>query len=80
MGHRYVPPHPDGDLLDDRQASRLLGITEPCLRQWRSRGQGPAWLKLTPHANGVVRYRRADVLAFLENSLRTPTKGFQRAA
>lgn len=35
------------------------------LRNWRSRGQGPAFIKLN---NGAIRYALADVLAYEEAS------------
>jgi DNA-binding transcriptional MerR regulator len=42
--------------------AKLLRITEGTLRNWRSQGLGPPYLKL---GAGVV-YRRADVLAWIE--------------
>lgn len=45
-------------ILDSRQTSRLLGVTEAALRLWREKGGGPPWFKAGPR---LVRYRRTDV-------------------
>lgn len=51
-----------GDMLRDEQVAKLLDIAEPTLRAWRSRKQGPAFIRIGP---GSVRYLRTDVLAFI---------------
>jgi predicted DNA-binding transcriptional regulator AlpA len=55
------------DLLITDDAARLLGITSGDLSVKRQRGTGPRYLKL---GNGAVRYRRADLLAYLAKTAR----------
>lgn len=51
------------DLLDEREVAKALRIALNTLRNWRWRGGGPRFVKLGKRA---VRYRRADVDAFIE--------------
>lgn len=46
------------DLLDEREAANALSLAVSTLRNWRSRGIGPKYIKLGARA---VRYRRADL-------------------
>lgn len=50
-------------LLTEKEAAELLRVTPACLRKRRARKQPPAFYK---PARGWVRYRRADLMAFLE--------------
>jgi hypothetical protein len=51
------------ELLDERAAALHLGGVAPAtLRNWRSRGVGPAYVRI----GGVIRYQRADLDAFVE--------------
>lgn len=52
-----------GDLLDERKAAAILGASVQTLRNWRWRGQGPRFHKI---GQRLVRYRRADLEAFIE--------------
>lgn len=61
-----------GDLLTDREAARLLGLSVSCLRSWRYSGRGPTYLKLGGGPKAAVRYRRADVEAFISGSAVQP--------
>ena len=54
------------DLLDPRDVSRILGISEASLTQMRYRGTGPAFLKVNAR---TVRYRRTDVESWLVSRL-----------
>lgn len=49
-------------LLDNEAAARFLGVSETTLPRWRWAGTGPAYLKV----GRSVRYRRADLEAYLE--------------
>lgn len=51
------------DLLDEREVATVLHIAVDTLRNWRWKGEGPRAIKLGKRA---VRYRRADVEAFIE--------------
>ena len=55
------------DNLSTDAAANLLGVPSGTLAQWRSSGRVPLpYLKL----GGLIRYRRADVEAFVAASLR----------
>lgn len=63
----YLPPDAadlnPNDLLDEREVASILAIAVKTLRNWRWRGEGPRAIKVGRRA---VRYRRADVHAFIE--------------
>ena len=50
-------------LLTQRQAAQLLGLSERCLENWRSRGGGPPYVRISSRC---IRYRRRDLLAFTD--------------
>lgn len=56
--------------LDPRQAARYLGVSEAVLRLWRSGAKGPRFFKA---GEKLVRYRRADLDAWIEARLSEPT-------
>jgi len=51
------------DLLNEREVADLLHVAVNTVRNWRWRAEGPRAIKLGKRA---VRYRRADVEAFIE--------------
>jgi predicted DNA-binding transcriptional regulator AlpA len=55
--------------LTTKELSKLLGIAEGTLRQWRCSKVGPKWHKL----RGSVRYDKTDVENFLHESERIPS-------
>jgi hypothetical protein len=52
-------------LLNEQQASELLNCSVAALRRWRLIGAGPAYCRL----GRLVRYRHADLEAFLDAQL-----------
>lgn len=52
-------------LLNTRDAAKYLAVSIPTLTRWRSQGLGPRWARL----GGSVRYRLADLRAFVEQGL-----------
>ena len=52
-----------GQLLSDVELASFLGIAVQTIRNWRWRGEGPRFVKL---GDRVVRYRPADIQAFIE--------------
>ena len=52
-----------GELLDEREAAAILGASVQTLRNWRWRREGPRFRKIGLR---MVRYRRADLEAFVE--------------
>ena len=54
----------DDDLLRTSDLALWLGVTKAWLEHGRKRDYGPPFIKLAPQA---VRYRRADVFAWLKH-------------
>jgi hypothetical protein len=53
-------------LLTPKEAAAYLGLSISWLTKWRTRGQGPAFIKFDDSPRGHVRYREADLLRFVE--------------
>ncbi|MFI2202649.1 helix-turn-helix domain-containing protein [Streptomyces sp. NPDC020192] len=53
------------DWLTAREAGAMARVSEKTLANWRSLGNGPAYTKLSPGRGGRIRYRRRDVVAWL---------------
>lgn len=67
MSNHYRVEYADPDLLDERQAAKFLNVTPGTLSVWRSTGRYRLpFLKV----GRKVRYRRADLLAWLESRAR----------
>jgi excisionase family DNA binding protein len=67
-GRRFVMAETDEFWSSDYVAA-LVGLTRNTLEKWRVRGQGPPFVKL----GGRVRYRRSDVLAWIEENTKAAT-------
>jgi hypothetical protein len=52
-----------GDLLTEQEAAATLNCAIRTLRNWRALRKGPRFHKIGAR---LVRYRRADLLAFIE--------------
>lgn len=52
-----------GDLVDEKEAATILGVSRQTLANWRWRNKGPRVRKVGAR---LVRYYRADLLAFIE--------------
>jgi predicted DNA-binding transcriptional regulator AlpA len=63
------------EVLNERQVQELYGFSIPYLRRARREKRGPRFLKL----GKLVRYRRADVEAFL-TAHEVETQPLRRAA
>lgn len=57
-----------GFMLSDIEFAILIGSSEKTLRNWRARGEGPAYTKL----GRLVRYPAAAVQSFIEAGERAP--------
>lgn len=55
--------------LTSIQAAKYVGISEGALRLWRAEGTGPRYFKA---GEKLVRYRRADLDAWIEARLSAP--------
>ncbi len=69
---KAVVSPPVAEFMDTEQASAFTAIPVTTLTTWRSRDRkrGPRFLKV----GRSVRYRVADLRAFMERSLRKPGK------
>ena len=56
------PLHKPDDLVDETEAAATLTLKVATLRNWRALKQGPRFVKL---GKRTVRYRRADLAAFI---------------
>ncbi len=61
-----------GNLIDEHQAANYLGLSVHTLRRWRLFRQGPSFIKV---GNKAVRYRVADLEAFLAEGISPNRKG-----
>ena len=53
-------------LWDERRAAAHLSVSPRCLQSWRLRAEGPPFLKLGSGRRARVRYRPADVRAWVD--------------
>lgn len=57
------------DILNTPEAARYVRLSKPTLERFRISGGGPSYVKL----GGAVRYRKADLDAWLESRLTRST-------
>lgn len=57
-------------LVDEREAGRLLRLAPKTLQQWRQRGEGPPYVRVSSRC---VRYRVRDLEAWAAGLVRTST-------
>ncbi len=60
-------------LLRQEQAALMLGLTPRCLENWRHRGGGPSYVRISARC---IRYRRSDLHEWVEARLRTSTSDY----
>lgn len=58
--------------MDTKQAADYIGIHEVTLKNWRRMNRGPKFYKVGPRR---VRYKKADVEAWLNDTARQPEAG-----
>jgi predicted DNA-binding transcriptional regulator AlpA len=63
-------------LIDEYEAADFLGFSVRALQNWRVRGGGPRFVKVSGRS---VRYRRRDLIDWAERNLRSSTSD-ERAA
>ena len=63
------------DLLSTQQVAGWIGVSEQFLEIGRHRGYGPKFVKVSPRR---VRYRRGDVLSWLEQRTHASTAEYAR--
>lgn len=57
-------------LLTEQQAAALIGFTPRALQGWRCRGGGPIFVRISARA---IRYRKCDLIVWIEAKLRSST-------
>lgn len=62
-----APPDrdPGDELLKASQVAEMMKMAERTLADWRWRGTGPPFTKLSAGRGGRIRYRRSDVEAWI---------------
>lgn len=70
----FTPRDPDhlDRLINEHEAAKFLGYSTRALQNWRLRGGGPQFVKVS---NRSVRYRRRDLVEWSEKRLRSNTSG-----
>jgi predicted DNA-binding transcriptional regulator AlpA len=71
--NKYAGRIQPGDLATTEEVCEVLGITPGAAAQMRYAGRGPKFIKITGRQ---VRYRWADVEAWLDQRSRTQTDGW----
>ena len=67
MTHLQNDPH---QLLTEAQAADLICYSQRTLQNWRQRGNGPKYVKVSAKS---IRYQRRDVLDWIEAHKRRHT-------
>jgi predicted DNA-binding transcriptional regulator AlpA len=57
-------------LIDERKAALFLSISDRTLRNWRTRGGGPKFVKISTRC---IRYRMRDLLEWSDHRTRRST-------
>lgn len=57
-------------LLDEKAAAKLLGYSVRALQNWRLRGGGPKFVKVS---NRSIRYRKIELAQWIEERIRAST-------
>lgn len=64
------PPDYLNQLIDEKEAAAFLGYTVRCLQNWRLRGGGPPFIKVSSRS---VRYRRRELIRWADQLVRAST-------
>lgn len=83
MASRHQFPRPSrkdlqGDpdaLLRESEAAAFLGFTRRALQNWRQSNKGPRFIRISSRA---VRYRRRDLIEWMERNTRKPAADTRR--
>lgn len=61
---------PPDTLVNENQAADMLCVSPRTLRNWRTRGGGPKFVKISPRC---IRYRVSDLTSWTEKRIRRST-------
>ncbi|MCB1883123.1 MAG: helix-turn-helix domain-containing protein [Geminicoccaceae bacterium] len=67
---RRLEAHEDLRLMNEHEAAAFLGYTIRALQNWRVRGGGPRFVRVSARS---IRYRRKDLVAWSEERLAAST-------
>lgn len=56
------------DLMTPEQLAEMLHVTLSTLESWRAKGSGPPFVRLGTSSRSPIRYRRSEVLAWIEST------------
>jgi predicted DNA-binding transcriptional regulator AlpA len=70
------PYNADLQLINEHEAAAFLGYTVRALQNWRTRGGGPRFVKVSSRS---IRYRRRDLIEWAERLLKSSTSETQAA-
>jgi len=66
--YRHTDPDYLDRLINERETALYLGYTIRALQNWRLRGGGPDYVKVSSRS---IRYRRCDLIAWAEARLQS---------
>ena len=72
MSNQQIDPD---QLLKEEEGAKLCGVTRRAFQQWRFDGKGPRYVSISRRC---VRYRRQDIIEWIENHLRASTSDQRR--
>lgn len=64
------PPEYLDALINEQAAAEFLGYSIRALQNWRVRGGGPSFIRVSSRS---IRYRRRDLIAWADDRLRSST-------
>lgn len=64
------------DMLNEREAAKVLGVTPIIMQRWRQKGMGPRYIKYGETQQARIRYQRSDLEAY-KNQHAVEPKGTQ---
>jgi hypothetical protein len=67
------------ELLTTAETAAILGVKNNTAEIWRVRGIGPVFIKMGDGIRAPVRYRRSDVIAWIEKRLYASTSAYTAA-
>ena len=64
-------------LMRQEEAAALLGVTPRCMENWRHRGDGPKYVRVS---HRCIRYQRGDLVTWIEERVRRSTSDLGQEA
>lgn len=64
--HKELNTNEPAVLVDEREAASILCYSVRALQNWRHRGGGPKFVRVSSRS---IRYRRADLIAWVDERI-----------